>query len=300
MNSPVLVIGFNRPHRLEAALDSVRNSEARAVFVAIDGPRGAADVQGVDECVEVARSIDWAPAQLRIRDRNLGCQRGVVDAVSWFFDTEESGIIVEDDSVPDPSFYPFCAELLDRYAGVPEVLAIAGESRVPTYLTPSQSSYRFSYMGPAGAWATWRDRWQSFTLRRLDRDPIRLFRSLGGSDHGAILLRAHWTALALANRTRAMDSWAYPFMLEGIASRRLTATPNVNLVDDRGVGDDARHMASADALAQPHGAIGFPLQHPATMAVDLAAEKWSNRHEVASGPVQLARSGARFLQRLAK
>ena len=300
MNAPVLVIGFNRPERLDVALKAVREARAPVVYIAIDGPRNADEAKLVGECRAVAESVDWAPVRTSFQERNLGCQRGVIDAVSWFFTHEDRGVIVEDDSVPDQSFFPFCDELLERYADDHRVLAIAGESRVPAAVVSPEFSYRFSHMGPAGAWATWRDRWLSFVSSRIDRRPLRLLTALGHGDYAAPWLRLHWSALSLANRTSAMDSWAYPFMLEGIVNHRLTATPNINLVDDQGVGDAASHMLDGDALAQPHGALDFPLRHPEDVALDEAAEAWSIRNEVSSGPAHLVQSGTRFLRRLAR
>ena len=178
--SPVLVIGFNRPQRLVGVLDRIRESGPPRVYVAIDGPRFREESEAVSQCLDIARSIDWAPVQVRERTRNLGCRNAVIDAVTWLFEQEHEGIIVEDDSVPSASFFPFCDELLHRYRETSSVLAITGESRVPEALTQPSLSYRFSYMGPAGAWATWADRWHDFIGRRTDRSLKATFRTLSG------------------------------------------------------------------------------------------------------------------------
>jgi hypothetical protein len=298
MQSPVLLIGFNRPDRLRAALDSIRDAAPRELYIAIDGPRGDSDEPRVAACQAIAREVAWAPTHTLFRPKNLGCQNAVVGAVSWFFSSVDAGVIIEDDSIPDPSFYRFCDELLARYAHEPRLLAIAGESRVPHEVIDDLFSYRFTYMGPAGAWATWSDRWHSFTETRSDRRPLALFRRLKNSDHSRLSLRAHWLGLMAANRTSVMDSWAYPFMVEGISSRRLTATPNVNLVIDEGVGDSASHMEYADRLAQPAGTLTFPLSHPPEIAVDDQSEIWSTHHEVNSGFSGLVGSGSRFARRI--
>ena len=298
MRSAVLVVGFNRPHHLLDVLERIREAAPARLYIAIDGARSDLDLNAVNACHEVARGVDWAPTLLRLRDENLGCQRGVIDAVTWMLGNEPDGVVVEDDTLPSFSFFPFCDELLERFRDDLRVLAVSGESRLPPEYAPRSDSYRFTYMGPAGAWATWRDRWDAFLARRIDRSLFATFRALHSTRHSAVERRAHWAALMLANRTRAMDSWAYPFMLEGIVSERLTATPNVNLVADHGMGVAATHMSSVDERQQPSGEVSFPLMHPTSVAVDEVAESWSEEHEIGFGASSLFRNAVALARRL--
>jgi hypothetical protein len=300
MNAAVLVIGFNRPEHLIRVLERVREADPPRVYIAIDGPRNETERASVDACRDVARAIHWAPTELRFQESNLGCQEGVIDAVSWLLTKEPEGIVVEDDSVPDFSFFRFCDDLLNRYRDDRHVLAISGESRVPNHVVPSDTSYRFTYMGPAGAWATWSDRWTEFAKHRLDANPCRTYRGLAKTRHNAFLRRAHWIALSFANRTRVMDSWAYPFMIFGIANHQLTATPNVNVVADHGIGSEARHMQSEDPLHQNAQPLAFPLRHPPLVELDERAEQWSEDHEIGFGAQRLLQHGSNFVRRLAK
>jgi hypothetical protein len=300
MNSPVLIIGFNRPDHLARIIETVRKQAPERLYIAIDGPRHDLDIAAVRSCQELAEEIVWTETHTRFRTRNLGCQRGVIDAVSWMFEHETEGIILEDDSVPTSSFFPFCDELLARYRTEQKVLAISGENRVPSEFITGDGSYRFTYMGAAGSWATWQDRWASFDESRIDQDIVATFRGLARSQQNTVLQRCHWSALMLANRTRAMDSWAYPFMINGLATRRLTATPNCNLVEDHGVGGDARHMQSADPLRQSANEISFPLIHPQTTAINVSAENWSEQYEVSVSPTSLISKTLKFCWRLAR
>jgi hypothetical protein len=294
----ILVIGFNRPERLQSALEAVAISRPPRLYIAIDGPRAASDIAAVAETRVVAEAESrTADKHLRFRDVNLGCRLGVIDAVSWFLTAEPEGIIVEDDSIPDSTFFPFATELLERFRGDQRVMSVTGESRVPPAHTNPDWSYRFSFMGPAGAWATWRDPWFAFIDSRIDLSLWRTATALHASGSTSTLQTAHWTAMMLANRTRVMDSWAYPFMIHGLANGMLTATPNVNLVNDTGVGSDARHMSATDPLAQEATALRFPLRHPPFVAIDRQAEAWSDDHEVGATPRGIVRHGAKFGRR---
>ena len=294
---PVLVIGFNRPDRLREVLKRVEPFGVKRLYVAIDGPRNEADEDRVNDTRDVVKERSWAEQSItRFRDHNLGCRRGVIDAVTWALEKEPAVIVIEDDALPEPSFFGYAIELLERYKFESSVLAITGESKVPLALTPRDTSYRFSKMGPAGAWATWHDRWSSF-IKTRDIDFPHVLWKIGKSPSLTAAQKLYWSALMLANETRAMDSWAYPYMLHGLLDGRLTATPNCNLIEDTGIGPEARHMREADVLAQPVAPIEMPLRHPASVTIDELAELWSDEHEFNTTPRGLVRSSNRFVRR---
>ena len=62
------------------------------------------------------KKIDWeCKVHLKFNNKNLGCKKSVINAINWFFENEESGIILEEDCIPNESFFYFCAALLDKY-----------------------------------------------------------------------------------------------------------------------------------------------------------------------------------------
>ncbi len=273
---PVLIIAFRRPDRLAEVLERVRESGPHRIYIAVDGPRHDADRNGVLATRDLARQVDWADSlHLRFRDTNLGCREGVIDAITWFFHSEHRGIIIEDDSMPSLSFFPYASELLAQYSSDDRVLAITGENLTEIPTDSGTASYRFCQGGPCSAWATWRTRWEPFATNRPDKTPVRLLARLLRTPGQHAAQAAYWTALMLANRTRAMDSWSYAFMIYGILTHRVTATPNKNLVEDRGIGGAASHMGAAPANVWGVDELEFPLIAPASITPNSDLEPWS-------------------------
>ena len=195
MTEPVLVMAFNRPDLLAQVLDRLRDVQPERVYVAVDGPRPdrPGEAERVQACRDLVGSIDWAcEVRTLFQDRNLGCGLGVSTAITWFFEQEERGIILEDDIVPDP----LVLRLL-RGAARPVRGRRPGVRRSPAATSclgrdwrSRAIAYRFSQVPHIWGWATWRRSWVQHRLhikgwhRRLD--PWTLLRRNGYSVPGAM------------------------------------------------------------------------------------------------------------------
>ena len=143
---PVLILAFNRPDTTARVFEALRAVKPPRIFFAVDGPRPekAGDAERVAKVREFASSVDWqSDVQTLFRPRNLGCKNAVSQAITWFFEHVEDGIVMEDDCVPHPSFFPFARELLERYRSDERVLAISGNNFLQG-ACGTQYSYYFS------------------------------------------------------------------------------------------------------------------------------------------------------------
>lgn len=279
VREPVLVIAFNRPDHLRVLLDRLREVGVENIYVSIDGPRDERDTAAVTQCQELVRGIDWTPNVTHVfRERNLGCGRGVSAAISWFFDQVDRGIIVEDDVIPVASFFPFCTELLDRYEDDSRVFAVSGCNPVPPEgLSDPEASYRFAQITHVWGWATWRRAWSQFSLglddwyRQLPAP--RWWDAMGRSIPGVLF----WAGNFEAVRRSDVDTWDWPMNFTSMKTGQLTATSNVNLVNNIGFGPHATHTHSGSAELMPVGEARTP-STPVPIQVDRKAERWTMRH----------------------
>ena len=116
---PVMICGFNRPDCLREVFEKVREAKPAQLFLVLDAPREgrAKDVDGVAVCRKIFENVDW-PCEVHrnYAERNMGCRMRMSSGITWMFEHVDTGIILEDDCVPDATFFPFCAEMLTRYA----------------------------------------------------------------------------------------------------------------------------------------------------------------------------------------
>jgi len=95
----------------------------------------------------------------KIRTNNLGCKLGVSDAINWFFEFNEFGIILEDDCLPNITFFSYCEELLNKYKDNMKIMHISGHKKIMGNFN-SKESYYFSRIANIWGWSTWRNRWE--------------------------------------------------------------------------------------------------------------------------------------------
>ncbi len=157
---PVLLLIFNRPDQVRGLVENLRQVKPRRIYVSADGPRlnHLTDADQVAAAREALRGIDW-PCRLETRfsDSNQGCRYGPTNGITWFFEHNSEGIILEDDIRFDPSFFRFCSELLERYRGDTSIGSISGHS-FPFLSNHDRLCFRSRFHGIWG-WASWSDRW---------------------------------------------------------------------------------------------------------------------------------------------
>lgn len=281
VSEPALLMGFNRPELMAQVMDRLREVQPQRLFIAVDGPRTnrRGEVDRVEECRALAASVDWdCEVRTLFQDENLGCGRGVSTAITWFFDQVDRGIILEDDILPDPTFFGFCSQLLDRFEDDERVFAISGCNVVPrTRLAQPEAPYRFSQIPVVWGWATWRRSWAQHRLdirgwrRRLP--PRRLLQRTGYSPTAA----AFWASEFELTARGDVDTWDWQLTCAAMISGQLTATSNVNLVENIGFGGDATHTVTGQSRLAPATALSLPVgEVPVT--VDRMADVWAARH----------------------
>lgn len=143
---PILFIVFNRPDPTQQVFEKIRQIRPQQLFIAADGPRENQPDDKIN-CAQVRaiiNRIDWdCQVQTLFSEKNLGCGKAVSNAITWFFEHVEEGIILEDDCVPDVSFFDFCKAMLEQYRNNPHVMMISGTSFLYNRIE-SRESYFFS------------------------------------------------------------------------------------------------------------------------------------------------------------
>jgi hypothetical protein len=262
-DTPVALIFYNRPHTTQLVIDRLRALEPRQMFLIQDGPRlgHPNDAEGVEQARAVAESIDWDCQITRIyAAENMGLKARVSSGLDEVFRTVDRAIILEDDCVPDASFFPYATELLERYANDERVGTISGNNFLRGK-SVTDNSYYFTRDVRIWGWATWRRVWTDFSDNGLNHQwsPVDAKQALEGFPSKA----RKKTLLAMAANSHQLNSWALPLVLHCQRRGYLSAAPVVNLVANVGFGRGSTHTIFEDFTVDiAEERLSFPLRHP--------------------------------------
>jgi len=267
MISPVLFLVFNRPETTRQVFSAIRASRPPKLYVAADGPRPtrAGERERCSEVRRIATSVDW-PCEVKtwFRESNLGCKMGVSGGISWFFEQEPEGIILEDDVLPMPSFFDYCDDLLARYRHDERVMMISGCNLVADRFRVKES-YFFARALNIWGWASWRRAWRYYDVRMSAWPAWRDGGGLKRLADGNPLFEFYWRHKLNSCYRGRENTWDYQWTFACWLAGGLSAVSAVNQVENLGFGDDATHTTTETpgyVTACPAQPLGLPLIHP--------------------------------------
>lgn len=276
-DTAVLFLIFNRLDTTKLVLETIKQVKPPRLYIASDGARknNASEITNVKTVRDyVLSQIDWdCEVKTFFRDHNMGLKHALSSAIDWFFKNEEMGIILEDDCIPDHSFFYFCQDLLHYYKADKRIWHISGNNFLPNDFINSKYSYYFGGIyGSIWGWASWRDRWKYYDVE------IKLFDELKANH---LLENCYDGSSAVISRINdfkkvkeGLNTWSYQWVFTRWINNGLTIIPTVNLVYNAGFGEGATNTLSDkdDRAKMIIKEIEFPLKHPQVVVRDSIAE----------------------------
>jgi hypothetical protein len=272
---PVVFLVYNRLETTTRVFARIADARPDTLLIVADGPR--TDQPGDAERCEAVRKLVSHPGwpcdvRLNLAPSNLGFRRRISSGLKWAFEQFEEAIILEDDCLPEPSFFPFCSELLERYRFDDRIMMISG-GNFQFGRQRGEGSYYFSNGVGTWGWATWRR-----SIRHLDPD----LRDWSEERDRSIVRRIwsnssivdYWCARIDEVRRGDVDTWDYQWAFAMWRRGGWQVAPNVNLISYIGCLPDSAHTSDPKSpfCEVPTAPMTFPLRHPARIERDVAAD----------------------------
>lgn len=289
LKTPILFLIFNRPDTTQKVFEEIRKAKPEKLFVSADGPREGKPGEN-EKCLavrDILKQVDWdCELTTNFRDKNLGCKKAVSLGIDWFFENVEEGIILEDDTLPHPTFFRFCEELLEKYRDDERIMMISGDN-FQFGRKRTNYSYYFSKYAHIWGWASWRRTWKYYDVNMKLWPEIRdgkwLFDMLG--DKNAVF---YWKNIFEKVYTNKIDTWDYQWNFACWVQNGLAILPNNNLISNIGFGADATRTKEKNDKRVNMKTCGmdFPLKHPSFMVRNVVADKFTNDKFLSISPVR--------------
>lgn len=275
--TPVLLLIFCRPETTRQVFDAIRKVRPKKLYIAADGARDSKPGEA-EKCAEVrkiATAVDWdCEVTTLFREKNLGLGKGISTAITWFFEHESEGIILEDDCLPSPSFFPFCAELLERYRDDYRIMQIGGNNFEKPASREKDHSYYFSNLAYIWGWATWRRAWRLHDFHMQLYSEIKEKQYLDG--HFSSIYEKHFFEYVFEkiyqndSHISPKNVWSYQWQFACKIHSGLVIVPNRNLVVNLGIGGEATNTTSRQGIGHDLKLedLQLPLKHPEFVMVN--------------------------------
>ncbi len=280
LHTPVAFIIFNRPIETARVFATIRAARPTQLFIIADAPRNENDVP-LCEAARAVIKVDW-PCEVKTNysEKNLGCGKRPATGITWVFEQVERAIILEDDCIPDASFFPFAQELLERYQSDERVMHIAGsnfQEHNPRF-SVKESYYASLLPNAFGCWATWRRAWKLYDYDLTAWPALRDSRALEGAFHNHGAYERYAQTWDRYYDKRIADSWDGQWAFACISHNGICLTPAVNLVRNIGFNERGTHTKTRDERSEmPVHTMSFPLIHPSMLVRNRAADNYMFR-----------------------
>lgn len=278
----VLLIFFNRDVQFAQVFEQVKKARPSRLYLYQDGARENRpdDVAGIARCRAIAEDIDWECEVHRLyQEKNFGCDPSGYLSRKWMFETEEYGIILEDDVVPAQSFFPFCKELLERYKDDTRIHRISGMNN--NDITDCPYSYFFSNRGTIWGWATWKRVFKAYDPEYKFMDnPYAMQRLREQFKNGKAF--ASFINTCKLHKASGREHFESLLASELRLYHGLSIVPTKNMITNIGVGCEGTHTAADINLLPPKTRklfhkkrydVEFPLVHPPYIMPDISYEQ---------------------------
>lgn len=272
-NTPILLLIFNRERSTMSVLEEVKKLKPSSIYIACDGARNKEEEEIVVRLRETVLSfIDWkCEIKTLFRNENLGCRESVSRSINWFFSEVEEGIILEDDCLPNQSFFKFCSKMLERYREDKSIWHISG-CNFQEGIKRGDGSYYFSHYAHIWGWATWRDRWDSYDVYICEKSDDKFIENI--FLHKKV--QKYWKKIFLLMKNREINTWDYQWLFTVWKNRGKSITPNVNLISNIGFGHDATHTKEISSQANLPRIDMESIIFPSVDSIDIEADEFSS------------------------
>ena len=272
--TPVAFIIFNRPDLTKIVFDKIKIYKPSDLLVISDGPRNKDEKYLCNKSREyIEKNIDWKCNLMKnYSNINLGCKIRVSSGLDWVFENFDKAIILEDDCVPEESFFQFCETLLQKFEDNHEVSIISGDNFLfnKHKLT---NSYYFSRDLHIWGWATWKRFWKKYSVEAKYWPEMKSKKKLEKLFKNKSQIN-NWYNIFEKIYNNQIDTWDYQLSRASWYFDMKAIMPNKNLISNIGFGKDATHTKNYSFLANMKSEkIKFPLIHPQSFEIDLIADE---------------------------
>lgn len=277
MSAPILLMTYRRPDNTKLLLNLLKKYNQNIVFVFNDGLKKKEHFINQKKTREhILNFKKKNKLEIIFPKNNLTQKNNLPFALKKVFKKYDRAIILEDDCIPNKSFFKFCNLLLEKYKDDNRISQISGNNflNFKNFKRRNNDSYFFSMFTSSWGWATWKNRWENvydcnirlWPTVKKEKWLYDIFDNKKSVDF--------WTK-AFDRRYKLLDDdWDRPWTFSNLINNRLNVFPNKNLISNIGEDDVALHSNPKKWNNLKLENMKFPLNHPKIICCDRIVDKF--------------------------
>lgn len=246
---PILFIVYKRPDLTKLVFEAIRKAKPKKLFIGSDGAKEnvPGDFAKVKEVRELVQNIDWdCELKTLFQERNVGSKVNESSSINFFFEHVDEGIVLEDDCLPDQSFFIFCRELLEKYRDDKRVMHISGDN-FKFGQKIGDGSYYFSKHSYGWGWATWKRAWAYYDVTMKTYPKFKEQNCIKTIFHDKEIQK-YFIEIFDKTYKNQIDCWDYQWIYAIWSQNGLCIVPNENLVSNIGFGPNGTYCTNKNAI----------------------------------------------------
>lgn len=288
---PVCLIIFKRIDTTLRIIERLSIIKPSKIYLLGDQGRTEEEKELVKRCRDkVEKAICWECEVIKYyASENRGVYENIAGGAKFVFSKEDQAIFLEDDNLPDITFFSYCKNLLQKYKDCDEVLWICGTNYLEKTEFDKNSDYYFTrHLLPCG-WASWSKKFLTYydgdltnfdnqqTKNKLKRNYLskRLFKQ----QYYCFKREFHRKI-----NGQKFISWDYQMAFSIRYFNKYGISPKYNLIENIGVDNYSEHGGNSFKKEMTKRFCGVKTHnmpsemcHPTKIKINLAYEKKINK-----------------------
>ena len=284
---PIAIFTFKRIEKTLEVLDRIAQVKPLKIYIISDNGRNDDEIKAVQELRQkIENRIDWkCEVVKKYAETNIGVYENIGNGAKWVLGQEESAIFLEDDNLPEITFFRYCQEMLTLYKNDTRVLWVCGTNYLKKHEPQDGSSYVFTkHMLPCG-WASWGHKFNKFYDGNLELWQDEYLNKRVRFENADKNLQnqniSNWDQeLQQLQKGLKPTSWDYQMSFTMRVHGLYAIVPKYNQIKNIGVDLDSIHGGTSFDNIMTERFCGlettpldFPLRHPKAMLSDIEFEQ---------------------------
>lgn len=232
---PIIFFVHRRPNHTLKVLKVINRYKFKKLYIISDGYNSSLEKNLILEVRDIIKKYQKNKINIRLKmfKKNLGIRKVFKLGLNWVLKKEDKFIVLEDDTLPNKSFFKFCEQMLIKYKNNKKISMISGSNLNDDLTKNIKDSFFFSKYSGIWGWASWKDRWLLYDDKLSNLKKFSFDKNFSNKSE----IKFWKKNFKLLHRYLNKGAWDFQLTFTNFYHNKLSIVPKLNLVTNIGYDD---------------------------------------------------------------